>query len=96
VNDQACLFTRIPPSGSSHFGNFRCDSWSWIDGATQTIRVERVGHRLRIFLGNELQDEFDIDEPDMLTGDVGILVGRGDSESAAYIDVDNFKIWAVP
>ncbi len=99
VTDEVCLFTRIPPDGFSHFGNFKCDSWSWIDGITQTIRVERVRHHLRIFLGDDLQDEFDINEPDMLTGDIGILMGRGDVDdgpASVYIDVDNFKIWEVP
>ena len=67
------------------------------EGFLHRVRVERFGQVMRLFVNGELMEERILDNPEIVSGDVGFYFGKASSESGIQtLQFDNFRVWELP
>ena len=67
------------------------------DGSLHRVRVERFGQVMRLYVNAELMEERILDNPEIVSGDVGFYFGKASSESGIQtVQFDNFRVWELP
>lgn len=67
------------------------------EGFLHRVRVERFGQVMRLFVNGELMEERLLDNPEIVSGDVGFYFGKASSESGIQtVQFDNFRVWELP
>jgi hypothetical protein len=63
------------------------------------LRVEALNRVAKLYVNNQFVDDFDLNEPSLASGDVGLVVGlssEAENGDSADLTVDNFKVWQMP
>ena len=67
------------------------------EGFLHRIRVERFGQVMRLFVNGELMEERLLNNPEIVSGDVGFYFGKASDESGIQtVYFDNFRVWELP
>ena len=67
------------------------------EGFLHRVRVERFGQVMRLYVNAELMEERILDNPEIVSGDVGFYFGKASSESGIQtVQFDNFRVWELP
>lgn len=92
-----CATTSVLPTGWSTTVGFDC--WARKTSVVNHLRLEYIDQYLRFYVNDTLEKEYAIPEPEFARGDVGLFVGRNESERPidyAEIRLDNFRVWSLP
>lgn len=90
-------FDSIPVDAATY--SFSNVSFARNSGDWNHIRVEVMNGVAKLYINKQFVDDFELNEPSLASGDVGILVGLAadaDNGQSADLTVDNFKIWELP
>lgn len=67
------------------------------EGFLHRVRVERFGQVMRLYVNGELMEERFLDNPAIVSGDVGFYFGKASDESGIQtVQFDNFRVWELP
>ncbi len=90
-------FDSIPVDAATY--SFSNVSFARNSGDWNHLRVDVMDGLAKLYINTQFVDDFELNEPSLASGDVGILVGLSsdaDNGESADLTVDNFKVWELP